>query len=145
LCSTYVFFCKLDNIISDNDFPGQGAGPGFSLCEVPEGWSWWGRRIGSETSLETFVRNELGPFWESSSGGVRAQILDTVVRMVLWRGVLEGARAQILDAVVRHVLWRVGSEGVEGSESRHCRQNRALEEGFWRGRGLRLSMLSCDT
>ena len=59
-----------------------------------------GRRIDSETSLETFVGSELGPCWESSSGGVRARILDTVVGYVLLRRLLERERAQTLDAVV---------------------------------------------
>ena len=41
------------------EFPGQGVGPGFSLCKIPEGWSEGPRRIDFETSLETFVKSEL--------------------------------------------------------------------------------------
>ena len=59
----------------------------------------WDGELGVETSLETF-KSGLGPFWESSSGGVRAWILDTVVGNVLLMKVLERERAQTLDAVV---------------------------------------------
>ena len=52
-----------------------------------------------------------------SGGGVlkrvMAQILDTAVRNVLWRGVLEGARARIFDTFVGNEVWRRKDVGCE--------------------------------